>query len=52
MTDILIQIALLLAIFLMMHLATPLFILGLFITTGRPDLPAFLRRIRDGLRES
>lgn len=43
------NIALLLAIFLMMHAAVPLAILGLFISTGRPDVVSFLRKIREGM---
>ncbi len=50
MTEVLAQIALVLAIFLMMFAATPLFILGMLVVTGRPDVVAFLRRIADGLR--
>lgn len=49
MTELLVQIALLLAIFIMMTIATPLFIFVSFIATGRPDLVAFLRRVRDAL---
>ena len=49
MQNSLINIALLLAIFLMMHAVVPLTILHLFIATGRPDVVAFLRKIRDGL---
>lgn len=51
MTELLTQIALLLAIFLMMHMAVPLFIVGMFVMTGRPDLVAVLRRIREGFNK-
>jgi hypothetical protein len=51
MTETLTQVALLLAIFLMMHLATPLFLIGTFIMTGHPDLVALIKRFRDLLRD-
>jgi hypothetical protein len=47
MTETLVPIALLLAIFLMMFVATPLFIFGLFIVTGWPNLVAQLERFRN-----
>lgn len=51
MTETLTQIALLLAIFLMMFVATPLFMFGSFLLTGHPDLVAVTERFVRAWRE-